>query len=367
MYGVTSEGLLGGGAVFRVDLSVTSMSLDEPRASQSLAPTIFVRGWAFDEAADTGAGVDAVHVYGIPGSGTPVFLGSATLIDRPDVAAVYGSRYLHSGFDLSVTDLSPGSWTVVAYAHSTATGAFEISRSVTFTVADGATRPVMTIDAPTATVGPHFTVRGWALDQGAGATVGVDAIHTYAVPASGGAAVFLGATAPGVSRWDVAAVYGARFINSGYTLDVSGLTPGDYTLVVYARSSQSGQWLWQTRAISVTDHGLPAMSLDSPRDGTTATQSFHLDGWAADLSPRAAQASTCCMCGRSPQTAAPRRSSAWRRPASCAATSAPHSDRSSRRRGSSSRSTGSRPARINSSSTRTRRSRTRSVSGAWLR
>jgi hypothetical protein len=104
----------------------------------------------------------------------------------------------------------------------------------------------------------------------------------YALPASGGAATFLGVAGSGQTRWDVASVYGARFVDSGYTLSASGLAPGDYTLVVYARSTVSGQWFWQTRAITVRPPGDPLMTIDTPSSGATAGQPFLLAGWAID-------------------------------------------------------------------------------------
>jgi hypothetical protein len=53
--------------------------------------------------------------------------------------------------------------------------------------------------------------------------------------------VFLGAATYGVSRPDVAAAFGSRFLNSGYTLNVTtNLAPGTYTLVVFARSTVTG-------------------------------------------------------------------------------------------------------------------------------
>jgi hypothetical protein len=89
------------------------------------------------------------------------------------------------------------------------------------------------------TLSTPFVVAGWALDrQGAG--TGIDAIHIWAYPSTGGAPVFLGSPG-GVARPDVAAAFGdARFEPSGYSLTVNTLPPGAYTVVVYARSVATG-------------------------------------------------------------------------------------------------------------------------------
>jgi len=93
---------------------------------------------------------------------------------------------------------------------------------------------------------PSFTVAGWAIDRLAAAGTGVDTLHVYAYrnPGSGEAAIFLGVATVGFARSDVAGLYGARYTNSGYSLDVnraaSGLTPGVYNIVVHAHSTAAG-------------------------------------------------------------------------------------------------------------------------------
>jgi hypothetical protein len=55
-----------------------------------------------------------------------VFLGAARYGQlRPDVAALYGTRYTNSAFALQVTTLPPGTYDIVMFAHSTATNAFD--------------------------------------------------------------------------------------------------------------------------------------------------------------------------------------------------------------------------------------------------
>jgi hypothetical protein len=57
--------------------------------------------------------------------------------------------------------------------------------------------------------------------------------------------------APTGSRPDVGAYCGPPFTNSGYSVMVSGLAPGTYTLNVYALSTVSGQWSLHQRTVTV--------------------------------------------------------------------------------------------------------------------
>jgi hypothetical protein len=96
-----------------------------------------------------------------------------------------------------------------------------------------------------------FVIGGWALDLAAGQGTGVDAVHIWAFPDAGGAAVFLGAAQYGGNRPDVAAVFGAQFQQCGYGLTVPGVAAGSYQVVVYAHSAITGTFN-QSRVIRVT-------------------------------------------------------------------------------------------------------------------
>jgi hypothetical protein len=104
------------------------MGIDLPSAEGHIGTTSWLAGWAIDRSAPSGTGVDTVHIYAYknPGSGTPpVFLGVAVYgQSRPDVAALYGSRYTNSAFALQVT-LTPGVYDIVMFAHSTKTNSFD--------------------------------------------------------------------------------------------------------------------------------------------------------------------------------------------------------------------------------------------------
>jgi hypothetical protein len=102
----------------------------------------------------------------------------------------------------------------------------------------------MAVNPPAAdgVVPPTFAIGGWVALGGAIATNGVDAIHAWAVPVSGGSPIFVGATTTGVPRPDVAAIFGGTFALSGFNLAAGPLPAGQYYLVVSAHSAISGTW-----------------------------------------------------------------------------------------------------------------------------
>lgn len=103
----------------------------------------------------------------------------------------------------------------------------------------------LVVDAPQAgtTVSGAFTVGGWALDL-AGQGTGVDAVDVWAYPVGVANAkpIFAGSAVYGGNRPDVGAIYGAAYESAGYDLMVNGLAPGTYDLVVFARSTTTGNF-----------------------------------------------------------------------------------------------------------------------------
>ena len=99
-----------------------------------------VGGWALDRnaPAGTGTGVDAVHVHAYPngGSGTPIFLGAAVYGNgRSDVAAIYGSQFMNSGYNLAcTTPLTPGTYLIAVFPHNTVTGVFGAAQTKLVTI-----------------------------------------------------------------------------------------------------------------------------------------------------------------------------------------------------------------------------------------
>jgi subtilisin family serine protease len=221
------------------------VTIDTPANDSAVAEPFTFSGWAIDRAAAAGTGVDAIHVYAYPnpGSGTsPIFVGTADYgFARANVGALFGAQFTNSGWGIPIAALPPAPYQLVAYAHSTVSRSFGAVESVFVKI----TQPVMTIDMPAdnSTVSQPFVLSGWALDLGAPAGAGVDAIHVWAYqdPGSGTPPVFVGAASFGTARPDVGGAFGTQFTNSGYSISASGLAPGHvYLLAVFAHSSVSG-------------------------------------------------------------------------------------------------------------------------------
>lgn len=221
-------------------------SIDSPAAGSSVTSPVSISGWALDRGATAGSGVAAVHVYAYPSAGgAPVFLGAANHgLPRPDVGAVFGPSFTQTGYSLSAP-LAPGAYQIVVYSLSAVSGTFTaFSRQVTVRAPGDAQ---MRIDAPAtgASLGGAFAIGGWALDRDASSGTGIDQVHVWAFPAIGGAPVFLGVAAYGGSRPDVAAVFGTRFLSSGFHLVSAALPPGTYDIVTYAHSTVSNTFAAQ--------------------------------------------------------------------------------------------------------------------------
>lgn len=212
-------------------------------------------GWAIDPGTvSVFSGIDYIHVWAFPLSGSPIFLGLPTLrLNRPDIASIFGSQFASAGFHLDAVWLPPGTYSVVAYPHSYLTGLFAPTNVVTVTVLPPVSNPAMSLDGPMNNSSPAqpFLAGGWAVDLGAPAGVGVDAIHVWAFPVGGGSPMFVAAGTGGGSRPDVGAVFGSRFTNSGYTFTISNLPPGVYDLGVYVRSMVTNTFN-QSRVVRIT-------------------------------------------------------------------------------------------------------------------
>ena len=144
--------------------------------------------------------------------------------------------------------------------------------------------PLMAIDTPGTGqhLGQPFMLAGWAIDRGALTGAGVDAIHVYAYPnpGSGTPPVFVGVGTYGGERPDVGALFGGRFADAGFSLEVRGLAPGVYQLVAFARSTNTTTFN-NTQSVTVTVSASLQMSLDLPGAGVVA-QPFRVAGWALD-------------------------------------------------------------------------------------
>ena len=143
--------------------------------------------------------------------------------------------------------------------------------------------PSMAVENPVAgTVGQPLLVRGWAIDALAPTGTGVDVVQVYATPA-GGAAVLLGTATYGSSRPDVAQHYGAQFVNSGYSLRAtSTLTPGPYTITVYAHSTVTGTFDARQVAVTLSGPVAPFGVMDTPAANANVSGEMAVTGWALD-------------------------------------------------------------------------------------
>lgn len=109
------------------------IGVDAPGEGAWVGPPFHIGGWAIDRAHPTASGVSFLHVYAYPHTGgSGIFLGApATGGSRPDIGAAFGSRFTPSGFGLNVSNLAPGSYTLVFYPWSTVTNNFRYEAAVT--------------------------------------------------------------------------------------------------------------------------------------------------------------------------------------------------------------------------------------------
>ena len=135
--------------------------------------------------------------------------------------------------------IGPYELTFVRWAHGRAVTRQDV-RVVLHPGMSGRVGPQVVIDLPArnaaSPLAQPFTVAGWAVDLDAYTGTGIGTLHVWAYPAGGGNPIFVGATAYGGERPDVAALLGDQFLKSGYGLRVRGLPPGQYMLAVFGYS-----------------------------------------------------------------------------------------------------------------------------------
>ena len=242
--------------------------VESPAANGTVGQPFWVSGYALHQGG-SGTGVNAMAVYGCKVSNcTWTYWGAGTYgVARPDVAAVYGNQYLNSGYQLVMSGLTVGApYQILVYAFSTITGQWSAPVVVTFTPT---ATPILTINGPMhgQSVAQPFQFAGWAIDGSAPTGTGVSTVDiwSYPNPGSGTAPIYVGSGGYGVARSDVSAVYGSRFLNSGYSLWKAGLVPGEHLFVTYALSTASNTWFFQTTTNYVD---IPTVPLTIDRQGT---------------------------------------------------------------------------------------------------
>ena len=256
------------------------MQLETPISGPS-GPSFVARGWAIDRGSALGPGIDAVHVWAIPTNGSPaIFLGESGGLERPDIAAQYGAKFLHAGFSVAANNVPSGEYVIVAYAHSSVTHAFQAQQMATVRIGS---RPLLYIDLPSpyATFSGRFPMGGWAVDLDASSGTGVSEIQVFA-QRPGEDTRFLGSATLGVPRPDIGAAFGGQFTNSGWTFVGGELPPDTWTITAYMRSSLTGTFvLAQTVIVTLTD-GL-TLWVDSPTPHQVLPPGpNHISGWVLD-------------------------------------------------------------------------------------
>ena len=146
-----------------------------------------------------------------------------------------------------------------------------------------ASAPQLRIESPAvgAVVRQPFVLSGWALDASA-ADTGIATLHVWAYPATGAAPQFLGVAEMGDNRPDVAAIFGPQFAPAGYHLNVKGLAPGSWTIVVYGWViAAQGFNVVSTVPVAIQPSGI--VQIDIPGNYSTIDGTFVMGGWAIDL------------------------------------------------------------------------------------
>jgi glucose/arabinose dehydrogenase len=222
------------------------LAVDTPKANATVTQPFYVAGWGIDAGAAPGGGtgVDFVRVQAFPNPGSgapPVTFAPQYGIRHPPIGALFGEQFTNSGYRALITGLQPGRYRIAVSLHSTATASFILTKNVDVTVGPPFTKPLIAIDTPkhNASVVQPFLIAGWALDRAATTNTGVDQVRILvSVPGSGTRTVVGNALVR--SRPDVAAIYGANFVECGWWLGIGGLAPGTYDVIVQPRSTVTG-------------------------------------------------------------------------------------------------------------------------------
>lgn len=136
----------GGTDVFVLKLDTTPYTphvvapIEQPSAGANISGTVTLSGFAIDLGSSSGTGVDAVHIYLDGPHGTGTFIGAATYgLNRPDVAAQYGTRFAASGWERTwdTTGVVPGIHWLYLYAHRTTANAWTTMPAHPVVVAGG--------------------------------------------------------------------------------------------------------------------------------------------------------------------------------------------------------------------------------------
>jgi glucose/arabinose dehydrogenase len=143
--------------------------------------------------------------------------------------------------------------------------------------------PVIHFDnlRPNQVVTQPFYGTGYALDLSAAVGTGVSTVHLWAFPSSGASPVFLGASVPAGHTPQLVDLYGYQFRYSGFSLAISGLPPGRYTIAAFAWLTAIGNF-GAVQTVDITIASGTLLTIDLPFNGASVAQPFHLAGWSID-------------------------------------------------------------------------------------
>jgi hypothetical protein len=152
----------------------------------------------------------------------------------------------------------------------------------------GGTTPVsniqVNIDSPTGgqiVNGTSLTLTGYALDRGASSGTGIDEIHVWKTK-SGGSAEWVDKVTPTNNHTGAFNLFGSQFANSGFSVPVTGLSDGTWTISVHPHSTVTNTF-GTARTVTVTvSSSLPLIAIDTPQNNAQVGPTFTLSGWALD-------------------------------------------------------------------------------------
>jgi glucose/arabinose dehydrogenase len=111
------------------------ISIDTPRPNSVVGQPFLLAGWALDQAATVGTGVDLVQILvSAPGSSTRKLLGNATFFPRPDVGDIFGANFDNSGWWFGVGGLAAGTYEFTVQPRSTITGSSAVTKTIQLTL-----------------------------------------------------------------------------------------------------------------------------------------------------------------------------------------------------------------------------------------
>ena len=287
-----SDGQFIGSAVSVTVRRDPQVFIDGPSQGATVTQPFKLFGWAADMTAASGTGVDMVRVSARRPDGTIVPIGNATLgIVRGDVGFYFDQQPLAAGYELNVSGLPAGPYTLVAEARYTATGLFEKTASVDVMVTGSAPFGVIDTPAASASVAGTVLVTGWALS-----TAGVARVAVYRDPVGGeGEQVWIGdARFVEGARPDVAAAFPSYPQNTraGWGLAVlTNMLPnggnGPITFHVYAYDPNSNVAPLGSRTVFGTNQSSvqPFGTIDTPGQGATVSGIVTVFGWALTPGP----------------------------------------------------------------------------------